>query len=180
MPVVPRHSLLINGPTSLASPFHNSHSLVSRAIDPGGLYLPDAPSRGFFGSLFQAISSMAVIGSLLNGITIFWSMVHRQHNRNTLHAQNKINLEHWKYHSDEWDYKNELARLRVMIMVAIANPRVFANRFVFEEEQGSELRKVMAGMLKRFNPEYYEKHRDELGDTVEWDVVNIMGDSIAE
>jgi hypothetical protein len=148
----------------------------NQIIDPGGLYLDDPPRRGFFGTLFEAISSIAILGTLFNGITIFWNILHRQHVRNTRRAQQDIDHEYLVYHSNEWLYKNQIARLRVMIMIAIGNPRLFVKRFVFEEEEGSEQRKRMAGMLKRFNQKYYDKHCDEVGEAETWNDSDIIND----
>lgn len=167
-------------PQSLKS--YHPHRLVTRSnqmIDPG-LYLVDPPRRGFFGTLFEAISSITILGTLFKGITIFWNILHRQHVRNTLRAQQDIDHEHLVYHSSEWLYKNQIARLRVMIMIAIGNPRLFVKRFVFEEEVGSKQRKRMAGMLKRFNPKYYDKHCDEVGEAETWnesDIINYDGNA---
>jgi hypothetical protein len=176
---------LAQNPTASALPLAQSlksyrlRRLVSRSnqmVDPAGLYLVDPPRRGFFGTLFEVISSVVILGTLFNGITIFWNIVHRQHIRNTLRAQRDIDYEHLVYNSKEWLYKNQIARLRVMIMIAIVNPRLFVKRFVFEEKERSEERKRMAGMLKRFNPKYYDKHCDELGEAATWNESDFIDD----
>lgn len=52
----------------------------------------------------------------------------------------------------------------MMSQLAIENPFLFAKGYVLNKERGSKERKLMAGVLKTFNPEYYQQHHVLLGE----------------
>lgn len=134
-----------------------SSSLSSRSIN-------RPPERGFFGKLFLVVGSLVIFESLFSTINSLWNLIHRRHVINTALAQLELDKKHWDHHSNEWAYKNQIARGRMKVTVALLNPQVFVKEFISKEKEGSEVRKRMTALLKRVNPEYYEKVQEQLGD----------------
>ena len=146
---------------------------ISNSISP--------PERGFFGKLFVVLRSFRIIKTVLATITSAWKIAHKQHIINTARAQLERNKEYWDYHANEWEYKNKVARLRMKATVAIINPPLFTKNFILTEKEGSNDWKRMAALLKHFNPRYFEKIQEKLGDVGELaDIDIIIGEETME
>jgi hypothetical protein len=122
------------------------------------------PERRFFSKLFVALRSLTVFEPLFSTITSIWNLVHRHHITNTARAQSDLDRQYWDYHSNKWAVKNQLARLRMKAVVAFLDPELFVKEFILPKQVGSNERNRMISLLKRFNPEYYEKVRGQLGE----------------
>jgi hypothetical protein len=150
-----------------SSPFIHSFTRQSQSLRYGHLFSRStdnsisALERGFFGKLLVALGSFK---TLLSAVTSVWAIVQRHHILNTARAQLELNREYWKYHANEWGYKNRVAQLRMKATVAMINPPLFTKKFIFTEREGSVQWKRMAAVLKHFSPRYFEKIRDKLGD----------------
>ena len=124
-----------------------------------------APPEGrFFGKLFVAPSTLTLFESLFSIITSVGNFVLRHHVTNTARAQLDLDRQHWDYHSKKWAVKNQLARLRMKAIVALFDPELFVKEFILPKQVGSNERNRMISLLKRINPEYYEKVRRQLGE----------------
>ena len=98
-----------------------------------------------------------------------WSHVHPMHVKNTWIAQNELDMEALDYHNEEWKDKNRQAEIRVMRKLARDNPYFFVRGYILDREEGSDERKVLVEILKKFNPEYYSECQDVLGEGMDWD-----------
>jgi hypothetical protein len=165
MPALPP-SVLSLGSNSLASP-HSlpSWSDLSRHDIP---VLNDPPNRGFFGTLFLALSSIVVVGSTLSTITSVWKWIHHQHQKNTAQAQHEVDFEHIQYHNEEWKHKQRIASFQACAVLAHDNPIAFIQLLVVENPSRVD-RAAMAGLLKRVNPEFYEKIQEYKVETMDWE-----------
>jgi len=57
-------------------------------------------------------------------------------------------------------------------------PLLFVTNWILDKEEGSEERIRMTGLLKLFNPEYYEANKQVLGEAMDWD--QLRGDDSEE
>jgi hypothetical protein len=149
-----------------------SHSLFTRSLPPES----SSPKRGFFSTLFNAISSITILESLLRNIMTIWDWVHPIHIRNTHAAQLELDMEFLEYYRQEWKDKNRLANVCMMKTLAIEKPYYFIRGYVLDKREGSDERKKMTGILKFFNPEFYEVYRKQLGEAMEWDKSKVSRD----
>lgn len=125
------------------------------------------PKWGFFGTLFNTIANVGSIMSHINGI---WRFVHPIHEKNTIIAQYELDAEYDEYHDTEWANKHRRASTRVMNRLAVDEPYLFARGYILNKKKGSHERKVMAGVLKFYNPGYYQEHETLLGEVIEMEV----------
>lgn len=162
---LPTHRLWFSvrpGANTLPSQGLRSRSSYSWSIKP-------RPERGFFGKLFLVIRSLVLFEILFSTITSVWNLVHSKHVTNTVRAQLGLDKIYWDHHSNEWAQKNNVARLRMKAAVAFLEPELFTQEFILTEKEGTHERNRMIVVLKQFNPKYYDKVRDRLGDV---DVLN--------
>ena len=150
-----------------------SHILLPRSIPPPRLAL-SPPRRGFFGGLFNGISSLTTLGSILNTITRVWNWIQGRHLRNTMIAQAEVDREFQNHHHEEWVYKGQRVDARMMMILAREKPFLFYHGYVRKHAMGTEERKRIVGVLKMFNPQYYERNKGKLGEAMEWDEVKAV------
>lgn len=86
------------------------------------------------------------------------------HVRNTAIAQHELDKDYIEYHNQEWEDKHKAANLEMVRTMATRKPDMFARNFVLGRGKTSRERKLMAGMLQRYNPEYYQLNQDLLGE----------------
>ena len=167
MPALPP-SVLSLGSNSVAS----THSLPSWSV-PSRHDIPvlnDPPNRGFFGTLFLALSSIVVVRSTLSTITSVWKWIHHQHQKNTAQAQHEVDSEHIQYHNEEWENKHRVADFQAFALLAHDNPIAYIQLLVVENPNHVD-RAAMAGLFKRVNPEFYEKIQEHMVETMDWEDV---------
>jgi len=56
-----------------------------------------------------------------------------------------------------------------MMILGREKPYFFARGYILNKEEGSEIRKVYNGILKKLNPGYWERNREILGEATEWE-----------
>ena len=99
--------------------------------------------------------------------------MHPRHIRNTQAAQDEVDTEYLTYHITEWQDKYRRATNRAVIqtmtIMAVERPDRFAKQHILNEQEGSRKRKIMTGLLKVFNPEYYKENQDVLGEADDLD-----------
>jgi len=99
--------------------------------------------------------------------------VHPVHLKNTALAQYEIDKDFIEYHNAKWEDKAHQAEGRMMRILAQKKPYFFARGYIIDKDAGSKERKVMSGVLKALNPEYWERNKDILGEALEWKDVRI-------
>lgn len=57
-----------------------------------------------------------------------------------------------------------------MNRLAVDEPYLFARGYILNKKKGSQERKMMAGVLKFYNPGYYQEHEILLGEAIEMEV----------
>jgi hypothetical protein len=95
-----------------------------------------------------------------------WNFVHPLHLRNTAIAQHEIDREFIDYHNQEWNEKLKAADLKMVRIMAREKPDLFVRNFVLGRDKNSRERKLMAGVLQRHNPEYYQLNQEVLGEAI--------------
>lgn len=165
MPPVNSLSLLSNPLASNALP---SHSLFARSLVPRS-----QPTRGFFGTLFYNISRLATMESPMRHIMSAWDIIGSMHDKNTKIAQLEIDKGYLNHHDEEWQDKNRLAVARMMKILAVEAPYLFVQGYVLDKEEGTQERRIMAGILKALNPEFYEQYQELLGEAMDWDEMGV-------
>ena len=167
MPPITSLSLVSNSANVLSPPPLLGQSLSQRS----------QPKQGFFGTLFNAMSSLATVAAVMKHINSAWKFVHRRHIRNTQAAQHEVDAEYLTSHMTEWEDKNRRARNRavtqMMTNTAVERPDRFVKQHILDKEEGSRERKIMTGLLKVLNPEYYEENQDVLGEAVDLDEYDV-------
>jgi len=168
MPPVTSLSLVSNSANVLSPP-----PLLARSLSPRS-----QPKQGFFGIVFNAISSLATVGGIMKNINAIWKFAHRRHTKNTQAAQHELDTEYITYHITEWRDKHRRARNRavtqIMANMAVERPNRFVRQYILDKEEGSRERKIMTGLLKVLNPEYYEENQDVLGEAVDLDEYEVF------
>jgi hypothetical protein len=91
-----------------------------------------------------------------------WNFVHPLHVRNTAIAQHEIDKEYFDYHNEEWAKKLKAADLKMVRLMAKEKPDLFVRNFVLGRDKTSRERRLMAGILQAYNPEFYETYKDVL------------------
>ena len=107
-----------------------------------------------------------------------WRWVYPIHQKNTNIAQSFIDEAYLQYNQEEWEDKSKIAQAQMMRTVAMRTPLLFATNWILDKEEGSEERIRMTGLLKLFNPEYYEANKQVLGEAMDWD--QLRGDDSEE
>lgn len=109
----------------------------------------------------------------MKNINSIWNFVYPRHIRNTQAAQDEVDTEYIAYHTKEWQDKHRRAknraRTQLIAITAVEKPDRFVRQYILDTDEGSSERKVMTGILKVFNPEYYEENQDVLGETIDLD-----------
>jgi len=152
---------------SLSLPSASPKALSPLPILARSLSARTRTKRGFFGTLFNAISILGSVESILSHINGMWRFIHPIHEKNTRIAQYELDAEYAEYHDTEWAKKHQRASVRVMNRLAIDEPYLFARGYILDKKKGSPERKMMAGVLKFYNPRYYQEHETLLGEAIE-------------
>jgi hypothetical protein len=149
-----------------ALPNHALH-LFPRSV--GGKFISNPPPRpGFFSVLFKALTSLTLLTSVFQNINGIWRFVHPLHLKNTAIAQYELDRDWLDYHIQQWEKKEVASDGRMMILLAKEKPHLFAKGYITDKVEESETRKIYSGILKEFNPEYWEENKDVLGEAREW------------
>lgn len=85
-------------------------------------------------------------------------------------AQAVLDTEYEYEQDNAWKEKERRAEVRVMSRMAVSDPLYFARGYILNRPMGSHERKIMAGVLKFYNPEYYELNQFILGEADELDL----------
>jgi hypothetical protein len=91
-----------------------------------------------------------------------WNFVHPLHLRYTAIAQHEVDQEYIDYHNQEWAEKLKAADLKMVKLMAKEKPDLFVRNFVLGGDKTSQERRLMTGILQRYNPEFYEMNLDIL------------------
>ena len=166
--------------TSLSLPSASPKALSPLPILARSLSSRTQPKRGFFGTLFNAIKSLGSVESILSHINGLWRYIHPIHEKNTKLAQYELDAEYGEYHDTEWANKQRRASVRVMNRLAVDEPYLFARGYILNKKKGSHERKMMAGILKFYNPRYYQEHEILLGEAIEIKVATDETDGESE
>jgi hypothetical protein len=168
-------------PINSISPVPNPASVLSnRPLLARSLSPQSQLRQGFFGTLLNAISSLANVLGVMKNINGIWRFIHPIHIENTQAAQEEIDIEYLTHHMTEWQDKNRRAENRaltqMMAITAVERPDRFVKQHILDKEEGSRERKVITGLLKVLNPEYYEENQDVLGEAEDLDEYNIFSE----
>ena len=109
-----------------------------------------------------------IIQTICQNLMTVWKYVYPVHMRNTALAQSFIDEAYLQYSQGEWEEKQQIATAQMMRQIALRTPLLFVTSWILPKEEGSAERSKMTGLLKLFNPEYYEANKEVLGEAMDW------------
>ena len=149
-------------PLSLTSNSLHSHALLTRSLAARW-----HPKRHLLASLVNFISHSRYLHDLLKLFNATVSWIHKQHNQNTEKAQAGLDNEYMGFHEEEFEKKHSNAWNRAVRVLARKKPFLFAKGFILDEPKGSMERLQNNALLKQYNPEFYYRYQEILGEALD-------------